>query len=192
MKKKLWLDFDNTIADTAIAFLKTYNVIFENTGKEDTLYWNFDDANVVKEYIPQVFESGLFFQNLKPYPNAIETIKELAQMTDTIICTIGTWKNIKAKITWLEWYKLEKYVGILPVVKPPHQTIVMNKSIIQDGIHIDDHPNCLKTGNAEDKVLFSWQDKPYDWQQGYIPQYKMTAWDDEGYELLLKLIKGEE
>ena len=191
MKKKLWLYFDNVIADTAKAFLQAYNVIFENTGKEDTLCWNFDDANVVKEYIPQVFESGLFFQNLKPYPNAIETIKELAQMTDTTICTIGTWKNIKAKITWLEWHGLDKYVGIMPIVRPPHQSIIMNKSIIQGGILLDDNPKNLITSKAKHKVLFSWQDKPYDWQENYIPEYKVTAWDNDGYNLLLKLIKGE-
>ena len=189
--KKLWLDFDNVIADTAKAFLQTYNVIYENTGKEDTLYWNFDDANVNKEYIPKVFESGLFFSNLKPFPNAVEMIKELAQITDVSICTVSSWKNLKAKITWLEWQKLDKYVGITPIVRPPHQQIIMNKSIIQDGILVDDNPMCLSSCNAEHKVLFSWQDKPYDWQQGYKPDYKMTAWDDKGYELLLKLIKGE-
>ena len=192
MKKKLWLDFDNVIADTAKAFLQAYNVIYENTGKKDTLYWNFDDCGVKKEYIPKVFESGLFFTYLKPFPNAVEMIKELAQITDVSICTVSSWENLKSKIWWLQCHDLDKYVGITPIVRPSNKQIIMNKSIIQDGILVDDNPICLSSCWAEHKVLFSWQDKPYDWQKDYTPQHKMTAWDDKGYELLLKLIKGEE
>ena len=192
MKKKLYLDFDNTITDSPRAFLKAYNFLYENTGKEETLCWNFEDCKVAKDKIPEIFESAMFFTFLKPYPNAIEMIKELAQITDVSICTIGSFNNIKTKLWWLQCHDLDKYVGITPIVRPPHQQIIMNKSIIQDGILVDDNPICLSSCWAEHKVLFSWQDKPYDWQKDYAPQYKMTAWDDKGYELLLKLIKGEE
>ena len=65
--KKLWLDFDNTVFDSTKAFLKAYNIMVEDTKKEDSLYWNFNDANVKPEYIQQIFNSGLLFSNLKPY-----------------------------------------------------------------------------------------------------------------------------
>ena len=191
--KKLWLDFDNTVFDSTKAFLKAYNIMVEDTKKENSLYWNFNDANVKPEYIQQIFNSGLFFSYLKPYDGAIEVIKELSQITDVSFVTIGTYENIKTKI-WLlqEVLKLSDNIGMIPIISPSNKPVIMNKSIIQDGILVDDNPTCLFSCWAEHKVLFSWQDKPYDWQKDYTPQYKMTAWDDKGYELLLKLIKGEE
>ena len=190
--EELWLDFDNTVFDSTKAFLHTYNIMFEDTKKESTLCWDFNDCGVKKEYIKDVFNSSLFFTYLKPYENAIEIIKELAKTTRVNFITIGNYQNIRAKI-WLlkEVLKITDEVGMIPIIIPDNKPIAMNKEIVQGGILLDDNPKNLITSKAKHKVLFSWQDKPYDWQENYIPEHKMTAWDNDGYNLLLKLIKGE-
>lgn len=192
MKNKIYVDFDNTLFDSSKAFLQAYDVMVGRTNKTHTLCWDFDDCNIDKSKIASIFDSALFMTYLQPFEGALETLNKLAELTEVNIVTIGTYENIKSKIWKLETLDLTKNIGMIPIIKPKNKSVVMNKEIIPNGILIDDHPNNLKSSNAEHKVLFSWQDKSYDWQKDYTPQYKMTAWNDEGYELLLKLIKGEE
>ena len=191
MNKTLWLDFDNTIADSISAFLKTYNALIEDTGKEYSQCYNFEDCGVKNEHINKIFDTAYFFTVLNPYDNAIEMIKKLSEITEVNICTIGTWKNIKAKITWLEWQGLDKVVGFVPIVKAPNYPLAMNKKIIHSGVILDDNPKCLESSNANDKIMFTPHGLDYDWQKGYKSQYRVTEWNEETYQLLLKLIKED-
>ena len=175
MNRPLYIDLDNTIFNSAKAFLQAYNVMFEDTGKEETLCWDFSDCNVDP-----------------PYYGALDVIKALSSETDVSIVTIGTYENIKHKIWLFECLGLTEYCGMIPIIKPENKDIVMNKEIISGrGVLVDDHPRNLKTSTIDKKVMFSYRDKPYDWQKDYNPQYKITNWDKKAYKLLLKLIKED-
>lgn len=192
MNRPLYIDLDNTIFNSAKAFLQAYNVMFEDTGKEETLCWNFSDCNVDPTKIRTVFDSSLFITYLKPYYGALDVIKALSSETDVSIVTIGTYENIKHKIWLFECLGLTKYCGMIPIIKPENKDIVMNKEIISGrGVLVDDHPRNLKTSTIDKKVMFSYRDKPYDWQKDYNTQYKITNWDKKAYKLLLKLIKED-
>lgn len=184
--QKLYVDFDNTIADTSAAFLETYSSLYGEVGKRETLFWDFRDCNVDPTKIMPIFSSELFFHNLKPYDGAVEALLKLSEITEVNIVTIGTYANISEKLKIMEKWGLSKSVGMIPIVKPNNKKVYMNKEIIPNGIIIDDHPDNLDSSNAEYRLLFSHKGLPYDWQKGRRPY--MTQWDKATVSKIMQLV----
>ena len=186
---KLFLDFDDTFTPTGSTLLKTYESLTGEKMPDVALEWDFTDANINKEYIYKLFDSSILFDNLKPFDNTVETVKNLSKITDVNFVTIGTYKNIKLKIDFLEKLGLQNYVGMIPIIS--NSKAVMNKSIIiGDAILVDDHPQNLITCSAKYKVLYSNNGLDYGWQRGYKDKfnYNATKWDKTFENVLIDMI----
>lgn len=159
--KTLFIDFDSTIVDSSRAVIDVLNKYCikekEHKIKEThTLEWNFTDI-VPKKYqvlIPSIFETPMFFKELKLFDGVYETLEEISKYTRVVIVSIGTRLNIKQKMDWIETHL--PFVEFIPIIKK-QENLVMNKSIINmsNGIMIDDHEDNLYSCNADIKVCYA-------------------------------------
>lgn len=151
-KKKLFLDFDSTIANSVVAFCKTYNEIYgqaigfkpANPDKVNT--WDFSDECPLEKDPIHIFGIGYFFIKLEFMPDALEVITKLSKKYDITVCSIGTYDNLHFKSEWLG-----QYLPFVSAILIKNQGVKMDKSIVKMGkgaIFIDDHIDNLNSSNC--------------------------------------------
>ena len=187
--KKLILDFDNTLANTTKAMIKSMNPYIKDvTQKVDenkvAYYWSFADIfpKTHLRYVDILFNSQQLFDNMTLFPNVFNVLEDLYNKGVQIyICTIGSYKNIKLKLDWL--HENLPFVDVIPIAQ---NNIAMNKAIInmENCVFIDDNTDCLNSSNADIKIVYR--------HDGYMTQrnnvwngYVSTSWNDEDFIKLL-------
>lgn len=168
---KLYLDFDNTIADSISAFIES-----EIYGKEYTCkphpfeVTQYDFKNVFPHLnsadIIANFESDIFWHKLKPFDGMLELIKEILNSKDfsqIFVCTKGTVKNLQMKEQWIN-----ENMPFFPKANIIFDTnLITTKRYIRDGeqpsILIDDHQDNLYSARCKYKILINHYKTTTDW-----------------------------
>lgn len=157
---KIFLDFDNTIADSTKAVCDLYNKYYRDekgfipadpTKCKD---WYFRDVCPLayKRWVDNCFNTREFFELLTLIDGSWNVIKRLSKKHDIYIVSIGDFRNLAYKLMFIE--------GNLPFVKNvvliKNENCNMNKEIIDmsDGILIDDNLMNLDSSNAIEKFVF--------------------------------------
>ncbi|MCX6402470.1 MAG: hypothetical protein NT032_00775 [Actinobacteria bacterium] len=120
-KKILYVDMDNVIVDFPGA-LEHVRADLKSRYKGD------------EDEIPGIF--GL----MKPMPNAVEALKELAELFDLYILSTAPWKNSSAWSDKLEW--VHKYLGFSED-DFVHKRLILShhKNLNIGDFLVDDRPN---------------------------------------------------
>lgn len=152
---KLYLDFDNVIANSSEIIVDLLNENYHTNKKYiDLKKYDFSDLFPVCTYrdIENYFNSEELFKRIKLYDGLIDCLDEIKDSLDSIeIVTIGEKKNIEYKKEWVS-NNLNHIATLHPIINNGNN----DKSSIDmsDGIFIDDHIDCLRSSNAKVKILF--------------------------------------
>lgn len=157
-KRRIILDFDNCIADSIDAIVKSFNIVdcTDYGDSKSIRKWNMNDLipRADDKSIEQMFNSHLFWNNLKLYDGVLEFFEKYQDRI--IICSIGSIENQVKKLQWIH-SKLGR-VDMLPVIT---DMCVHPKSIdksyidMSDCIYVDDSLNNLLISNSKFKILYS-------------------------------------
>lgn len=150
---KLFIDFDNTIANSSEVIVDMLNEHFDkNENFEKLRKYDFSDLFPECSYwdIEKFFNSDEMFERLKIFPNMIETVDAFKDFFDEIsIVTIGTKDNLENKKRFLKENNLElTFYGIENNGRSDKSSVDMH-----NGVFIDDHIGCLHSSNAKTKIL---------------------------------------
>lgn len=150
---KLFIDFDNTIANSSEVIVDMLNEHFDkNENFEKLRKYDFSDLFPECSYwdIEKFFNSDEMFERLKIFPNMIETVDAFKDFFDEIsIVTIGTKDNLENKKRFLKENNLElTFYGIENNGRSDKGSVDMH-----NGVFIDDHIGCLHSSNAKIKIL---------------------------------------
>lgn len=150
---KLFIDFDNTIANSSEVIVDMLNEHFDkNENFEKLRKYDFSDLFPECSYwdIEKFFNSDEMFERLKIFPNMIETVDAFKDFFDEIsIVTIGTKDNLENKKRFLKENNLElTFYGIENNGRSYKSSVDMH-----NGVFIDDHIGCLHSSNAKIKIL---------------------------------------
>lgn len=150
---KLFIDFDNTIANSSEVIVDMLNEHFDkNENFEKLRKYDFSDLFPECSYwdIEKFFNSDEMFERLKIFPNMIETVDAFKGFFDEIsIVTIGTKDNLENKKRFLKENNLElTFYGIENNGRSDKSSVDMH-----NGVFIDDHIGCLHSSNAKIKIL---------------------------------------
>lgn len=150
---KLFIDFDNTIANSSEVIVDMLNEHFDkNENFEKLRKYDFRDLFPECSYwdIEKFFNSDEMFERLKIFPNMIETVDAFKDFFDEIsIVTIGTKDNLENKKRFLKENNLElTFYGIENNGRSDKSSVDMH-----NGVFIDDHIGCLHSSNAKIKIL---------------------------------------
>lgn len=150
---KLFIDFDNTIANSSEVIVDMLNEHFDkNENFEKLRKYDFSDLFPECSYwdIEKFFNSDEMFERLKIFPNMIETVNTFKDFFDEIsIVTIGTKDNLENKKRFLKENNLElTFYGIENNGRSDKSSVDMH-----NGVFIDDHIGCLHSSNAKIKIL---------------------------------------
>ena len=150
---KLFIDFDNTIANSSEVIVDMLNEHFDKNEKFEKLRkYDFSDLFPECSYwdIEKFFNSDEMFERLKIFPNMIETVDAFKDFFDEIsIVTIGTKDNLENKKRFLKENNLElTFYGIENNGRSDKSSVDMH-----NGVFIDDHIGCLHSSNAKIKIL---------------------------------------
>lgn len=150
---KLFIDFDNTIANSSEVIVDMLNEHFDkNENFEKLRKYDFSDLFPECSYwdIEKFFNSDEMFDRLKIFPNMIETVDAFKDFFDEIsIVTIGTKDNLENKKRFLKENNLElTFYGIENNGRSDKSSVDMH-----NGVFIDDHIGCLHSSNAKIKIL---------------------------------------
>lgn len=161
MKRKLYLDFDQTICNSIKSFCSVYSDIykyhkdFKQPNWRKVNKWNFSDEAPLVENVEDIFADKRFFNRLEFIDeNMKEVLYELNKIFDITIVSIGTYKNISLKSLWIAKH-LDFIQNSIFIV---NKGCKMDKSIIKmnkDDIIVDDHQNNLFTSSAGTKICFA-------------------------------------
>ena len=150
---KLFIDFDNTIANSSEVIVDMLNEHFDkNENFEKLRKYDFSDLFPECSYwdIEKFFNSDEMFERLKIFPNMIETVDAFKDFFDEIsIVTIGAKDNLENKKRFLKENNLElTFYGIENNGRSDKSSVDMH-----NGVFIDDHIGCLHSSNAKIKIL---------------------------------------
>lgn len=194
---KLFLDFDEVVADTSSAICKYYNMWCKDRegfvpAVPQKLYdWKFtDQCPLFTDNERQMIFGELYlFNNLKPMHGATEAIERLSKHFDIVIATIGTLANISHKVEWFrDHHEIKKNVSQFIYIS--NMWMDMNKEIVnmKGGIFLDDNTNNLRSSNADYKFIFG---RVTNWNNDAGLDFRrMWCWDDAEMKLMQMFIGG--
>lgn len=161
----VFLDMDNTIADSQKAFIDTHCELHGLVvDKSYTERWDFKDLfpNITKQEVMEIFTSDLYFERLFPLEGAEEKVKAMTYFGDTVYITTLCHPDIlQKKQEWLSLYF--PTANYIPIVSKAHDKSIIN---MKGGIFVDDRKDVLLGSNADTKILFKCKGN-CDWQQGW-------------------------
>lgn len=141
--KTIVIDMDNTMVDTSQAVCDVYNDLYKDDPNFNKIILPTSGYpyNIKNWYLPtdkieyrDIFESNLLFEKMKPFPGAVEVLKELVEDYGyrIIVCSFGTYKNIIFKCEYLP--KVFPFIKeFVPIVGPSKSIInIKNASFIDD------------------------------------------------------------
>lgn len=191
-KPKLIFDMDGVLIDTNKAICSIYvGEYYDNTQNfkfpdyKKVNEWNYkDECPLFKEgEVEKIFDSNTFWQFVNLMPDTEEVLNELHKDFTLVVCTIGSFNNIKNKIIYIK-ENLPMIDEIVPIAKK--NNLIMDKQIVNMSdalLFIDDHQDNLNLSNCPNKVCFgdvkSWNK---DWQGDRVKNMKeLYKYIKEGY-----------
>lgn len=170
-RPKLFVDFDNTIAESTKCVCSMLNNIYhKNVDAQDITRYDFRDRfpKTNAEEVEKLFASQEFFESLKFYPNCARALYELSYNIDIVIVSIGNKTNINRKKIWIA-DNLPFVSDFIGLILSEDKSNLSDKSCVDmsDGIVIDDHIECLRSTNARTKILFFSHPKG-EWQKIHL------------------------
>lgn len=135
MRKRIAIDMDETICDTMARHLDWYNTEFQQNLVKSDLHGMKIYDKVPAEHRARVREypdMPAFFEDLAPFPNAIDVIAELNERFDIVIATAAMEHpaSFTAKYEWLRKY--------LPFLSPMNFIFCGRKNVVQADFLVDD------------------------------------------------------
>jgi 5'(3')-deoxyribonucleotidase len=115
MKKKIILDFDSTMCHSISAFCSVYSVLykhmegFKEPNPDNVKVYSLMDECPLVDAPVNIFNTKLFFEFLKPFPNAEEVVEKLSKQFDIYVVSICQPQNA--------YYKEEYIREHFPTVK---------------------------------------------------------------------------
>ncbi len=160
-KRKLFLDFDQTVVASIKSFCCVYNSWyqfepdFKKADWRKVAKWNFNDECPLLEGDPknveEIFGSSNFFYELEFLnENTHEVLGRLCHKYEVVLVSIGTFDNISNKSLWVKEH--------LPCIKEcvflVNDGCKMTKSVVDmsGGIFLDDVSSNLYSTNADVKI----------------------------------------
>lgn len=151
MRKRIAIDMDETICDTMARHLDWYNTEFHQSLTKADLY-----ATKIQHKVPEAHRARVrgypdlpgFFDNIPPYENAIEVIRELNDSYEILIATAAMEHptSFTPKYEWL--------VKHLPFLSPLNFIFCGKKNVVQADYLIDDSSRHFD-GFVGQGILFS-------------------------------------
>ena len=188
-KRKLFLDFDNTIVNTTQAIVYLYNEDFQYYKDFNHVNWrtvdtySFEECTLAsKDYINTYFNQPRFFRYLDFMSQKVQIglsdvqlyLNILKELFDVTIVSLGYSPNLKGKIKWLENNNLDKEHGFNFTGVNMKEYKFKSHIDMSGGILVDDNARMLETSNASTKICFgevhSWNDtwkglRAKDWKE---------------------------
>lgn len=173
--KKLFLDFDCTIANSVKTYCNVYNSIYKGqdgfkvADHNKVNRYDLKDQCHLVDHQETIFSNEEFFKHLEFMPDALNVIERLGSKYELIICSIGTLDNISYKARWIKNNLSCIKNVILITAAMGTNGIKTDKSSInmKESIFIDDHSDNLLSTNAEHKICFG---KEYAWNKSWTGQ----------------------
>lgn len=180
--KKLFIDFDSTIADSIKAYCSVYNSTYnEHPEFREADYnkvnrYDLKDECHLVDHQERIFSNKVLFEHLEFMLGAEEVLLKLAEKYQLIICSLGTLENLTWKAQWIKNNMpfIKDVILISSAVSP--SGIKTDKSVVnmKESIFIDDHAENLVTSNAEIKICFG---KEYEWNK-YWTGNRCFTWQE--------------
>lgn len=151
MRKRIAIDMDETICDTLTRHLDWYNTEFQQSLTKADLYATKIYHKVPEAHLARVRaypDIPAFFDDIPPYENAIEVIRELHDSYDIVIATAAMEHptSFAPKYEWLVTY--------LPFLSPMNFVFCGKKNVVQADYLIDDSSRHFD-GFVGQGILFS-------------------------------------
>lgn len=176
---RLILDMDDTIVDFLNPLIEAYNKeTHNNLTISDITEWDLSKYHGMVD----IFKTPGFFRNLKPFPNAVEIIKDLyfSGDFDVVIATdpMGVGTIVEEKFEWLAYY-----MGFLPNTKV---YMCSDKSLIRGDLLFDDNPLHLQSFSGYSVAM----DRPYNSGCSVFARIENNDW--KKFQQLVKkyLVRG--
>ncbi len=151
MRKRIAIDMDETICDTLSRHLDWYNTEFKQSLTKAELhakkiYQAVPDAHLAR--VRAYPDMPAFFEDITPYENAIDVIRELHEQYDIVIATAAMEHptSFAPKYQWLTKY--------LPFLSPMNFIFCGRKNVVQADYLIDDSSRHFE-GFVGQGILFS-------------------------------------
>lgn len=183
-KLPLYVDYDNTIVNTARILPEAYYLL---TGvkpvKDMALDWNADTCfppKASREAIHKIFDIPLFFKlaNDNIYPSALHILYDLSKYYDIHIISCGSESNLQLKKEWCKEHLpfISSFIGLNQTSK------TFNKSVAKNGVIIDDRLDALLSSDNCLKILFRYNNELYEWQEGYKELLEKNSIDHVAFQ----------
>ena len=194
-KLKIFVDFDNCSADSIYSIVQCFNTVdCTNYGDSSKVkLWNFQDLIPRADdlSVEQMFNSHLFWNNLKLYDGAKEFFNKYKDRI--VIVSIGSIENQIKKIDWI--HKNLGRIDMLPVITDmtiKHKTIDKSYIDMSNGILIEDSGSNIDMSNAKHKILFSDRGFDCEWNKDCkTADYRCNTWE-EIEDIVEKLLENIE
>lgn len=198
MKRRLFLDLDNTLWSYTKAFCDTYNQIYPNKESLDWMKvrkYNFSCVapTMTQEEKWNVMGHPLLSKKLKEnyYDDVVKIVNEIAEETDVTIVSLCGANTVQRKLEEIK--RTFPKVGFIPIIYGTN--LKMDKSHINmaNGIFLDDRSDMLRQSNADFKIVVDYMDNAVEWNSDWDGK-KFTRWryDIEGKQLKMMLGLQEE
>lgn len=180
-KRKLFIDFDNTLVDTVQALAKMYNEEYRGKDRvsEDIDYQHWDLTELFplwdENKINEMFNCRFISMYYSGFNGAYSTIKKLRKNFDIYIVSCGECLNLAGKAMWIHNSDLfPKDINVILLTMDNNAQ--PDKSIIDmsNGILIDDNLTALDTSNAKFKYVFG-KEREYNKTNKYK---RLETWPD--------------
>lgn len=180
--KKIFIDFDCTIADSIKTYCNVYNLSYkEQEGFKEADHnkvdaYDLKDQCHLVDHQESIFSNEEFFKHLEFMTDATDVLEKLSTQYELIICSIGTLDNISYKAKWIKNNLSFIKSVILLTGTMGSSGLKMDKSTVdmKDSIFIDDHADNLLSTNAELKICFG---KEYAWNKNWMGQ-RCIGWKE--------------
>lgn len=151
---KIFVDFDNTLVDSVLAFVTRHNMLYGTRfASSSVTTYEFKNLNVTEEEIIHGFESRCFFGELTLYKGAKDALIKLQEAGATLVLvTRGTLANTQLKIEWLNSHHWIKDLFSDFIFLTSNQDAI--KIDMSDSILIDDYRINHVNSNAKYKYAF--------------------------------------
>lgn len=164
MKKKIFVDFDDTLVDSTSVIVDIYNKVYGETA-DVRLLKSFDLLDQCPRFgeshggdyqaeMADFYSCDEFWNNLKPKPNAIDVMNKLkADGFEIVMVSYGDAANLVKKVVYAKqmFPMLDGYIFL-----SQHQKPFTKRDVNMDGaFFIDDYSHYLNESNAATKIMFS-------------------------------------